>query len=129
MSCPYCVQQLARFRPHVEGFAKTDISVLAISTDSARVLEKSFGKAPEKNPESRKLYPYPVLADPKLATFKSYGVFDDFENGPMHATILIGPNGHILWSDVGHEPFNHFDSLLQEARRLLGGDARVEGDR
>ena len=37
----------------------------------------------------------------------------------MHGTFLIGPDSRILWSDTGHEPFNHAGRLLAEATRLL----------
>nr|MCS5538856.1 peroxiredoxin family protein [Roseibacillus sp.] len=72
-----------------------------------------------KTAQARRTFPFPVLADPGLEAFRNYHVFDDFEEGPMHGTFLIGPKGRILWSDIGHEPFNHPGRLLEEARRLL----------
>ena len=119
VSCPYCVTQLDRFRPHLGAYKKAGITMVAISTDSVETLALRLGKSAAKTPQARAQFPYLIVADPELSAFKNYGVFDDFENGPMHATFLIGPRGRILWSDVGHEPFNHPEPLLGEAKRLL----------
>lgn len=110
--CPYCLNQLNKFRPHLPKFQELAIRMVAISTDPTELLAERVPKAPKE-------FPYLVLADPDLETFQSFGVFDDFENGPMHATFLLSSEGKILWSDISHEPFNHPQRLLDEARRLL----------
>ncbi len=119
VGCVYCAEQLNKFRPHLPAFEKAGIPMIAISTDSVEGLAQALGDTEEKTPEARVQFPYPILADPDLATFKTFGAFDDFENGGMHATVLIGPDGGVLWKNVSHGPFNHPDLLLEEARRLL----------
>lgn len=110
--CPYCVNQLNKFRPLLPKFQELGVQMIAISTDTTELLAKRVPKAPKE-------FPYLVLADSDLKIFRSYRVFDDYENGPMHATFLLGSGGHILWSDISHEPFNHPERLLKEVRRLL----------
>tara|TARA_R110002096_G_scaffold74283_8_gene176112 strand:+ start:1216 stop:3468 length:2253 start_codon:yes stop_codon:yes gene_type:complete len=119
VACPYCTKQLDAFRPYVGAYAKAGIKTVLITTDSVEVLTGFFGKEPEKTPEMRERYPYPVLTDPTLDVFRSYGVHDDFEEGGMHGTILIDPKGRILWKHVGHSTFEEPRLLLNEAQRLL----------
>ena len=45
--------------------------------------------------------------------------FDDFENRPLHATILIDAQGLVRWQDISHEPFKDIDFLLRESKRRL----------
>ncbi len=119
ISCPFCLSQLEKFRPALADYRKAGIEMIAISTDDVKTLTLRLGKTGEKTAEARRTFPFPILADPGLGTFRNYHAFDDFEEGPMHGTFLIGPRGRILWSDIGHEPFNHPGRLLEEARRLL----------
>ena len=119
VSCPYCLKQLETFRTSLEDYRKAGIEMIAISSDPVATLARRLGNAEEKTAEARRTFPFTILADPGLGTFRSYHVFDDFEGGPMHGTILIGPEGRILWSNTGHEPFTHAEGLLSEATRLL----------
>ena len=119
VSCPYCLKQLATFRSAQASYREAGIEMVAISSDPVETLALRMGNTEKKTEEARMVFPFPVLADPGLETFRSYHVFDDFEGGPMHGTFLIGPDSRILWSDTGHEPFNHAGRLLAEATRLL----------
>ena len=67
--------------------------------------------------------PFPLVADPKLATFRAYRAYDDFEKVPLHGTFLVDASGDVRWQDVGHEPFTKIDFLLKEAKRLLANDS------
>ena len=49
---------------------------------------------------------------PELKAFKVNRAFDDFENRPLHATILIDAQGLVRWQDISHEPFKDIDFLL-----------------
>jgi hypothetical protein len=37
----------------------------------------------------------------------------------LHGTFLIDADGKVRWQDIGHEPFNEVDFLLEESSRLL----------
>ena len=93
--------------------------MVSISIDTIEALSRRMGGADRKTPEAQETFPFKVLADPDFSTFRKYGAFDHFENGPMHGTFLISSEGCILWSDVGHQPFEHPRPLLQEAKRLI----------
>jgi alkyl hydroperoxide reductase subunit AhpC len=64
-------------------------------------------------------FPFPILSDGTLATFKAYRAFDDFENQPLHGTFLIDGSGFVRWQDISAQPFTSGTWLLAEARRLL----------
>ncbi|MEM9281382.1 MAG: peroxiredoxin family protein [Verrucomicrobiota bacterium] len=115
VTCPFCTKQLDAFRQHAAAYEDANISTAIVTSDSAETLEQLFGDAPDLIAR----YPYPIMADPTLKTFKAYGVYDDFEEGGMHGTFLISPDGHILWRNVSHSTFEKPRQLLDEAKRLL----------
>ena len=111
--CLHCSEQLQAFAPKAAEFTKLGISLAGISTDGREGLEKSlksYGDQP---------FPFPLLCNPGLEAFKANRAFDDFENRPLHATLLIDPQGRVRWQDISHEPFRDVEFLLQESKRLL----------
>ena len=111
-ACLHCVEQLHKFAPKSEEFAKLGIDVIGISTDTAADLQQAH-----KNYAGT--FPFRLLSDPDSSVFKAFRCHDDFENKPLHGTYLISPDGRILWHDVGADPFMDVDFLLGEARRAL----------
>ncbi|MDF1751645.1 MAG: redoxin domain-containing protein [Verrucomicrobiales bacterium] len=115
--CVHCMEQLNKFAPVQEKYAAAGINILAVSTDSVEGLRETLGTADEP-------FPFEMLSDPELAIFKKYRAYDDFEAMPLHGTFLIDTEGSIRWQDIGFEPFNHPDWLLEESVRLLSfGDS------
>jgi peroxiredoxin len=112
--CVHCVEQLKTFGPVQPQFAERGITLAAISTDSVEALKNSLDLFP-----SDQSYPFTLLSDEGLDAFKQYRAFDDFENKPLHATVLIDAEGRVRWHDIGYEPFQDAQFLLKEARRLL----------
>ena len=112
-ACLHCAEQLQAFGPRHDDFEKAGISILAISTDDAKGLEKSI-----KNYDKGDI-PFPLVSDPSLTVFKKYRVHDDFENQPLHGTFLIDGEGRDLWHDVSYDPFMDVDFVLEESARLL----------
>jgi peroxiredoxin len=112
--CLHCIEQLNAFAPQRAAFLEAGIEMLAISTDDVGELEKSHRAYSAEGG-----FPFPILADPSLASFKAYHAHDDFENQALHGTFLIDPAGRVLWQDIGAEPFEDPDFLLKEALRLL----------
>ncbi len=113
--CLHCVEQIQKFVPETAKFAEAGISIAAISTEPLDVLQGSLEKLSPKE-----TVPFPLAADPEMSVFKSYRVFDDFENTPLHGVFLIDGTGQIRWQDISHEPFTDAQFLLEEAQRLLG---------
>ena len=110
--CLHCVEQLGKFAPRYDDFAKLGIEVVGISTDPPAKLQQAH-----QNYNGN--FPFRLLSNDDLTVFKVYRCFDDFEEKPLHGTFLISPDGHILWHDLGADPFMDVDFLLSEARRAL----------
>ena len=116
--CTHCMEQLNNFAPVTENFAEAGIPIVAISTDSVEGLAETFQFAGDDTKRDNP-FPFPLLADANLDTFKAYRAFDDFEQQPLHGTFLIDGKGRIRWQDISYEPFNYPDWLLEECVRLL----------
>ncbi|MEA3210411.1 MAG: hypothetical protein QOE70_3468 [Chthoniobacter sp.] len=112
--CSHCIEQLNVFAPMAQPFAEAGISIVAVSRDTADGLYRTFVQSAQSEG-----FPFPIVADPTLETFKAYGAFDDFERIPLHGTFLIDAAGLVRWQDIGYEPFRDAKWLLGEARRLL----------
>ena len=119
VNCPFCLAQINKLRAFLPAFQREGIEMVSISIDTIEALSRRMGGAERKTPEAQETFPFKVLADPDFSTFQKYGAFDHFENGPMHGTFLISSEGCVLWSDVGHQPFEYPRPLLQEAKRLI----------
>jgi peroxiredoxin len=111
--CLHCAEQLRAFAPRTDEFEKAGVSLVAISTDDEPSLQKSLD-----NYQSGE-FPFPLVSDAALDTFKRYRVYDDFEGQPLHATFLIDGDGLVRWQDISFEPFQNVDFLLEESKRLL----------
>jgi peroxiredoxin len=112
--CVHCIEQLKTFGPLQPQFASAGIALMAISTDTVEELQSSLSIFP-----ADQAYPFTLLSDDGLGVFRQYRAFDDFENKPLHATVLIDGDGLVRWHDIGHQPFSNADFLLKEAKRLL----------
>lgn len=110
--CLHCVEQLKAINPQVGAFKEAGIEVLAISTETLEELQKGIAAYGEE-------LPITLMADPEKQVFKSFRCWDDFESQPLHGTFLIDKMGQVRWQDIGHEPFNKVDFLLEESKRLL----------
>lgn len=114
--CLHCAEQLQTFAPMLEEYREAGIEMVAISTDPREQLKnsiESYGDQP---------LPIQLVANPEFDVFKSYRVFDEFENQPLHGTFLIDGDGKIRWQDISYEPFMDPEFLLKESTRLLSQD-------
>lgn len=114
--CLHCIEQLQKFGPKTAAFADAGISLVAISSDSMANLKKSH----ERYMDGK--FPFEIVSDESLQTFKAYRAYDDFEQKPLHGTFLIDAEGRLRWWDIGYEPFMDPDFVLNEARRQLQPD-------
>lgn len=113
-TCEHCVQQLKAFAGAASRFKEAGIDIVAVGSEVAEDLGKT-----QLLCDAKAGVPFPLLADPQLATFKAFRCFDDFEQKPLHGTFLVDGQGQIRWLDVSYEPFTNAEFLLQEAQRLL----------
>ena len=112
--CSHCIEQLNAFGPMTKEFSDAGISLLAVSTEKADELFKTYALA--KGDDG---FAFPILADASLATFKAYRAYDDFETMPLHGTFLIDADGLVRWQDISYQPFTNAKWLLAESKRLL----------
>ena len=113
--CLHCAEQLQKFAPMYQQFKDAGYDIVAISTDKQINLKRALD-------DYEAGFPFPLLADPDLITFRDYRCYDDFEKAALHGTFLIDGNGKIRWQDISYEPFMDAEFLLKEANRLLSGD-------
>ena len=85
---------------------------VAISTDQ----QKSLSKASEKYDGD---FAIPLVAGPGLNVFRKYRCFDNFEQQPLHGTLVIDAEGLLCWQDISHEPFMQLEFVLKEAQGLI----------
>jgi len=112
--CLHCIEQLNAFAPFTQKFSALKIPIVAVSTDSPSDLGRTMEKA-----KAQGGFPFPIVADPELNTFKAYGAYDDFENQPLHGIFLLDADQRVRWQDISFRPFDKPEWLLEEARRLL----------
>jgi peroxiredoxin len=113
--CAHCIAQLNLLAPISKDFEAQGISIVAVSTDSVDGLHKTVEKAKQEDG-----FPFPIVSDQSLDTFKAYRAYDDFEQMALHGTFLIDGAGKVRWQDISFEPFNDLKFLLGESRRILG---------
>ena len=112
--CSHCIEQLNAFGPAGKDYAAAGIDIIAVSTDNATDLNKTFLQAKDAQG-----FPFPIVADPGLAAFKAYRAYDDFESQALHGTFLIDSAGYVRWQDISSKPFSDAAWLLAESKRLL----------
>jgi peroxiredoxin len=112
--CSHCIEQLNALAPLAKDYAKAGIELVAVSTDTPQGLDQTFQKAKDAQG-----FPFPIVSDHELDTFKSYRTFDDFEGQPLHGTFLIDPAGQVRWQNIAYRPFTELKWLLGESQRLL----------
>lgn len=111
--CLHCVKQLEALSPQAAAFAALGVDVVAIGNESLVSTQEKLAALGDAK------FAFPLLADPDLAAFRAWHCHDDFEALPLHGTFLVDAGGRVRWQDIGAEPFEQFDWLLTEARRLL----------
>jgi peroxiredoxin len=121
--CLHCIEQLNAFAPLSKEFQAAGIEIVAVSTEPADALYKTWEEAREGNS-----FPFHILGDPELKSFRDYGAFDDFTGEALHGTFLIGRDRTVQWHNIGVEPFGAASWLLQEAKRLTASENGIRTD-
>ncbi len=130
---PGCTNEACTFTTDVFKFRKAGAQVLGISVQdeaSHKEFEKALAKNSQLSAEDQKAVaehglPFPLLADPTMATAKEYGVLAKF--GPMviasRDTFLVDPSGkiakHYAVKDSSKDGINnHTAELLADIAAL-----------
>ena len=90
---PVCTDQLSIYQELLSDFEARGVKVYGISVDSA-FCHKAF--------QDKINLTFPLLADfePKGATAKAFGIYDDQWGTSRRALFLIDPEGIVKWSYV-----------------------------
>jgi peroxiredoxin len=90
---PVCSDQLSIYQELLADFEARGVKLYGVSVDSA-FCHKAF--------QDRLNLTFPLLADfePKGATAKTYGVYNDDYGTSQRALFLIDPEGVVKWSYV-----------------------------
>ena len=65
-----------------------------------------------------------LLADDQFRNARLFKSYDDFEEMPIHSTVLIDKTGRVHWARHGGGPFTDYDFLAVAA----GADERARGE-
>ena len=112
--CAHCIEQLNALAPLAKEFATAGIELIAISTETPGGLQQTFAKA--SGPDG---FPFRIVSDHELDTFRGYRAYDDFENMALHGIFLIDGEGRVRWQNISYQPFKELKWLVGEAKRLL----------
>ena len=110
--CVHCMQQLQLFSKELDAFKKLDVEIVAVGTDDQAAAREL------KNNKEGVVLGMPLLADPKLETFKRYAAFDDFDEKPLHGTFLVDREGNVRFQRVSSEPFLDTEFMKSEVERV-----------
>jgi peroxiredoxin len=114
--CVKCMEQLNLFTPVAKEFQAAGITLLAVGSDTSVGLKQALAQSKTGD------FPFPLLSDSSLRTFKAFRAYDDFEKMPLHGCFLIDGKGRIRWQDISFKPFAETRFLLEESKRLLSQD-------
>ena len=108
--CPHCIEQLRKLRGKNDEWQRLEATVLAVSANT-----------PEDNrryADSLKVDGITLLSDPKFENAKHYQSYDDFEDIPLHSTVLIDRGGRVHWASIGGAPFEDMQFLSKQLERM-----------
>ena len=114
--CSHCVAQLLALDKDLHYFRELDADIVAISSDTPEHTSERFQ-------EYRQIH-FPVLSDPDKAIATAWKVHhpptDEEPEFSQHGTFIIDRTGHVIWADMGSEPFLDNKSLLHIIARSQG---------
>ncbi len=106
--CSHCVGQLRDLAKRAEELKGLGVEVLAASSNTP----EENASAMVKDLKAR------LLSDVNFENARRFKSYDDFEEMPLHSTILIDKQGRVHWARHGGAPFTDFDFLVKEIKRL-----------
>jgi thioredoxin-dependent peroxiredoxin len=114
--CPHCVSQLFGINEDVALFNELGVHIVALSSDPPEMTAKQFKKYGR--------FGFEVVSDPEWKVAQAYGVYHPETAGQpeslVHATFLVGKDGHVFWANTGPEPFLDNKTLLRELAEHCG---------
>ena len=108
--CSHCVGQLKDLARRAEEMKALEVEVLAASSNPPEENAGEFAREMKAR----------LLSDVSFENAHRFKSYDDFEEIPLHSTILIDKQGRVHWARHGGAPFTDFDFLVKEIKRLNG---------
>jgi peroxiredoxin len=108
LACAHCRAQLTSLSGAHDRWTRLNAVVVAVGPDSVDALGQPDAKALNLQ----------LLSDEKHANARRFKSYDDFEEMPIHATILIDGQGRVQWARHGGAPFTDLDFLAKQIERI-----------
>lgn len=105
--CAHCVSQIKELSERSDKWKGLEADVLAVSADSVTANAASQGTLKVQ-----------LLADDQFRNARLFKSFDDFEEIPIHSTVLIDKTGRVHWARHGGGPFTDYDFLASQLERM-----------
>ena len=105
--CAHCVSQIKELSERSDKWKGLETDVLAVSADSVTANAASQGTLSVQ-----------LLADDQFRNARLFKSYDDFEEMPIHSTVLIDKTGRVHWARHGGGPFTDYDFLASQLERM-----------
>jgi peroxiredoxin len=105
--CAHCVSQIKELSERSDKWKGLDADVLAVSADSVTANATSQGTLNVQ-----------LLADDQFRNARLFKSYDDFEEMPIHSTVLIDKTGRVHWARHRGGPFTDYDFLASQLERM-----------
>jgi len=105
--CAHCVSQIKELSERSDKWKGLEADVLAVSADSVAANAASQGALSVQ-----------LLADDQFRNARLFKSYDDFEEMPIHSTVLIDKTGRVHWARHGGGPFTDYDFLASQLERM-----------
>ncbi len=99
-SCPLCRTQIERFIAMKDQFEQKGIDLVLVTSSGEDV--------PELN----------TVRDQSKSVHRQFGVWDSFEERPLHGVILIDDRRHVRWSSKTEHAVENVGFLFDEFQRV-----------
>jgi peroxiredoxin len=111
--CAHCVQQVKDLSDRADRWKQLEADVLAVSGDPVEATAASQGSLNVR-----------LLSDDKFTSARVFKSYDDFEEMPIHSTVLIDKEGLVHWARHGAGPFTDYEFIATQLQRMNAREQR-----
>jgi peroxiredoxin len=107
VGCAHCVAQIKELSERSDRWKGLDAEVVAVSSDTIA-----------SNAAAQSSLKVQLVADDQFRNARLFKSYDDFEDMPIHSTVLIDKAGRVHWARHGGGPFTDYDFLAAQLQRM-----------
>jgi peroxiredoxin/tetratricopeptide (TPR) repeat protein len=111
--CAHCVQQVKDLSDRADRWKQLEADVLAVSGDPVDANAASQGSLNVR-----------LLSDDQFTSARVFKSYDDFEEMPIHSTVLIDKEGLVHWARHGAGPFTDYEFIATQLQRMNARERR-----